>query len=60
MSSKEKTKMLDTLGELSDDLEDLEKKRKELSSQIRAKKKEITTLLKSINNKEELDEESDE
>jgi len=53
MSTKEKAKTLDALGELYEDLRQLEEERKKIAAEIRAKKKEITAVLASINKKEE-------
>jgi len=53
MSTKEKAKTLDALGESYEDLRQLEEERKKIAAEIRAKKKEITAVLASINKKEE-------
>lgn len=57
MSTKQKAKIADSLGELYDDMEALKKEKKEIMSRIRAKNKEINVLLASINKKEEEEEE---
>ena len=58
MSTKEKAKTLEALGDLYEDLKGLEEERKAIAARIRGKKREINEVLASIHKRDQEDNEN--